>query len=67
MKIIKDKFNKYPKQVVCSKCESEILLEDGNDVIVHKVIADPLYVYEQKPYHYKWLCPLCKEFNTVNF
>ena len=67
MKIIKDKFNKYPKQVVCSKCESEILLEDGNDVIVHKAIADPLYIYEQKPYHYKWMCPLCKEFNTINW
>ena len=67
MKIIKDNFNKYPKHVVCSKCESEILLEDGHDVIVHRAVADSLYVYEKQPYHYKWLCPLCKEFNTVNW
>lgn len=67
MKIIKDKFNKYPKHVVCSKCESEIMLEDGKDVIVQRVIDSPLYIYEQQSYHYKWLCPLCKELNTVNF
>lgn len=66
MKIIKDNYNKYPKRVVCKQCESEIELENGGDVIVHKAIASPMYVFEQRPYVYQWLCPLCKEFNNIN-
>ena len=30
------------KNVVCSSCESEIQLEDGTDVIVHKSIASAM-------------------------
>ena len=67
MKIIKDNYNRYPKNVVCSKCESEILLEDGKDVIVHQSVAGPSFVYENPPYVYQWLCPLCKTFNKINF
>ena len=67
MKIIKDNFNRYQKKVICKNCESEIELEDGKDVIVHKIIANPLYVFEQKPYQYKWMCPLCKELNEIYF
>lgn len=67
MKIINDKYNRYPKNVVCSNCESEIQLEDGTDVIVHKSIASPMFVYEQQPYVYQWVCPLCKTLNKINF
>lgn len=66
MKIIKDNFNKYPINVTCQKCGSEIQLETGKDVIVHRGIASALYVYEQQPYIYQWMCPLCKEFNKIN-
>lgn len=67
MKIIKDKFNKYPVNVVCKKCGSEIQLENGSDVLVCKSIPDPLFIYESRPYVYKWMCPLCKEVNNINF
>lgn len=67
MKIIKDKYNRYPMNVVCKKCESEIQLESGLDVLVHKAIQSPMFIAESRPYIYQWMCPLCKELNEINW
>lgn len=66
MKIIEDKHNIYPMQVTCKKCNSVIELENGKDILVHKAIASPMFIYEREPYIYKWMCPLCKEFNNIH-
>ena len=65
MKIIEDKHNKYPMRVTCKKCNSVIELENGNDVLVHKAIESPMFIYEREPYIHQWVCPLCKEFNNI--
>lgn len=66
MKIIEDKYNRFPRTVQCSKCDSVIELENGKDVIVHRAIASMNYIYEQRPYIYQWVCPLCNEFNKID-
>lgn len=66
MKIIEDKHNRFPRTVHCSNCGSVIELENGNDVIVHRAIASMHYIYEQRPYIYQWVCPLCNEFNKID-
>ena len=65
MKIIEDKYNRYPMRVTCQNCNSVIELEDGKDVLVHKSIVSPMFVYEQEPYIHQWMCPLCKKFNRI--
>mgnify|MGYP003489902774 CR=1 FL=1 len=66
MKIIEDKHNIYPMRVTCKKCNSVIELENGKDILVHKAIASPMFIYERGPYIYKWMCPLFKEFNDIH-
>lgn len=69
MKIIEDKYNIYPRKVTCNKCTSRIELENGKDIIVHRNLAGqvPHYIYSEEPYIYQWKCPLCGEFNKINF
>ena len=67
MKIIKDNFNRYPRKVICKNCESEIELEDGKDVIVHKSIDCITYFALERSYTYQWICPLCKQINEIYF
>ena len=65
MKIIEDNHIKYPIRVRCKKCNSLIELENGRDILVHKAIESPMFIYEREPYIYQWVCPLCKEFNNI--
>lgn len=39
MKVIKDNYQKFPKEVTCKNCGSVILLEDSNDVIVQNILG----------------------------
>lgn len=53
MKVIKDNYKKFPKEVTCKNCGSVVLLEDGNDV----------YRAEHS-WTTTWQCPLCQSKNN---
>lgn len=52
MKVIKDNYKKFPKEVTCRYCKSVILLEGSEDVY-----RNP------DSWATTWECPLCKECN----
>lgn len=54
MKVIKDNYQKFPKEVTCSGCGSVILLEGGEDV----------YRAEHS-FATVWYCPLCQRKNRL--
>ena len=53
MKVIRDNYKKFPKEVTCRHCKSVILLEDGNDVY-----------HAEHSWTTTWQCPLCQSKNN---
>lgn len=56
MKVIKDNYNKFPKELICEKCESLILLESTNDV--HRC---------GESFICTWQCPCCGFENITDY
>ena len=56
MKVIKDNYKKFPKEVTCEKCGSIIELENIYDIQRN--------CYTRVP---EWECPVCKKMNEVEF
>ena len=54
MKVIKDNYNTFPKEVTCINCGSVIMLECSEDV----------YRAEHS-WATIWICPLCQQRNGL--
>lgn len=54
MKVLKDNYKKFPKEVTCINCGSVILLEGGEDV--YRVERSSATI---------WICPLCQQRNGL--
>ena len=56
MKVIKDNYKKFPKEVTCEKCGSIIELEDIDDIQRNCYTLVP-----------EWECPVCEKMNEITF
>ena len=54
MKVIRDNYQKFPKEVTCEKCGSIIELEDIDDINRNCYTFAP-----------EWECPVCGKKNEI--